>query len=106
MKKWETIPKEQLILMIKNSSSYKEALEKIGYSTFSANNKIIKEIAEIYNIDISHYSHTTMKDLNGQRFGKLTVIERDLSKPSGHQHKVSWLCQCECGNIVSVEGII
>lgn len=103
MKKWEVIPKEQLILMIKNSSSYKEALEKIGYSTFSANNKIIKEIAEIYDIDISHYNHTTMKDLKGQRFGRLIVIERDLSKPIGHQHKAFWICRCDCGNVVSVE---
>lgn len=38
-------------------------------------------------------------DRTGQRFGKLTVLGRDESK-SG---KVYWLCQCECGNVKSVE---
>ena len=104
MKKWENIPKEQLVSAIKNSSCFKEALEKIGYSTYSANNKIIREIANKYLIDISHYNHTTLKDLTGQRFNRLTVIKRDLSKPSGHQHKAFWICECDCGNIVSVEG--
>jgi len=65
MKKWENIPKEQLVSAIKNSSCFKEALEKIGYSTYSANNKIIREIANKYLIDISHYNHTTLKDLTG-----------------------------------------
>jgi len=29
-------------------------------------------------------------DLTGQRFGRLTVIERDEKK---------WLCRCDCGNV-------
>lgn len=33
-------------------------------------------------------------DLTGQRFGKLTVIEK-TRKESG---KVAWLCLCDCGN--------
>lgn len=33
-------------------------------------------------------------DLTGQRFGRLTVIERVASQ-SGHS---TWLCECECGN--------
>lgn len=38
-------------------------------------------------------------DLTGQRFGRLTVIERveDYVTPSG-QHKARWLCKCDCGN--------
>lgn len=32
-------------------------------------------------------------------FGKLTVIERAGSAKSGH---AQWLCQCECGNVVTV----
>jgi hypothetical protein len=42
-------------------------------------------------------------DLTGQRFGKLTVIERteDYVSPKGY-HSVRWLCQCDCGNIKSV----
>ena len=38
-------------------------------------------------------------DRTGQRFGKLTVVERDRSR-SG---KVFWICRCDCGNVKSVE---
>lgn len=43
------------------------------------------------------------KDLTGQRFGKLVVIERaeDYVSPSG-QPKIRWLCQCDCGNKTKV----
>lgn len=36
-------------------------------------------------------------DLTGQKFGRLTVIERAETKtlPSG-QHKTQWLCECDC----------
>ena len=39
------------------------------------------------------------KDLTGQQFGELTVIKRaeDYVSPKG-QHKVVWLCQCNCEN--------
>jgi hypothetical protein len=37
-------------------------------------------------------------NLTGQKFGKLTVIER--TKNQG-KHTV-WVCKCECGNIVKV----
>lgn len=36
-------------------------------------------------------------DLTGQKFGKLTVIKRDISKKG-----VYWLCKCDCGNIKSI----
>ena len=39
--------------------------------------------------------------LEGQRFGKLTVIERDETKPKG---TVYWICLCDCGNLTSVRG--
>lgn len=33
-------------------------------------------------------------DISGQRFGRLTVIER-----FGHNGKrITWLCKCDCGN--------
>ena len=38
--------------------------------------------------------------LEGQRFGKLTVIKRDMTKPKGI---VYWICQCDCGNVISVQ---
>lgn len=41
-------------------------------------------------------------DLTGKRFGKLVVLQRGESAPSG---KVKWLCQCDCGNQVLVMGL-
>ena len=38
-------------------------------------------------------------DLMGQKFGYLTVLKRDISKKDNHSY---WICQCDCGNIVSV----
>lgn len=45
-----------------------------------------------------------LKDLAGQKFGKLVVLKRDLSKPIGKCCFAYWVCQCECGNITSVRG--
>lgn len=46
------------------------------------------------------------KDLTGQRFGKLVVLElgpEPYVSPSGHRaHR--WRCQCECGNETVVTG--
>lgn len=43
-------------------------------------------------------------DLTGMKFGKLIVIERDLNPKSKVKGKIYWICQCECGNIITVEG--
>ena len=43
------------------------------------------------------------RDLTGQRFGKLTVLEPDPNPyiyPSGITAP-KWICKCDCGNIVS-----
>lgn len=39
-------------------------------------------------------------DLTGQKFGKLTVIERaeNYIYPNGKGIAVQWLCNCDCGN--------
>lgn len=37
-----------------------------------------------------------VKDLTGQRFGKLVVLERAGSNKDG---RATWLCRCDCGNI-------
>lgn len=39
-----------------------------------------------------------LKDLSGQKFGKLTV----LSYAGSDRNRSSWKCECECGNIVNV----
>lgn len=41
-------------------------------------------------------------DLTGQRFGRLTVIERAATKP-GYTN-ASWRCRCDCGNETVVRG--
>lgn len=43
-----------------------------------------------------------LKDLTGQRFGRLTVIERAESRRLGKQLKTFWLCRCDCGNMKEV----
>lgn len=46
-----------------------------------------------------------LKNRVGEKFGKLTVLERgpDYVSPKGNK-KVQWLCQCECGNTKLVRG--
>lgn len=39
-----------------------------------------------------------LKDLTGQRFGKLTVIER----AENDGKRTQWLCKCDCGKIFAV----
>ena len=38
--------------------------------------------------------HLNLHDLTGQKFGRLTVLERFSNK----KHHTRWLCICECGN--------
>ena len=52
-----------------------------------------------YNRDISSLKNT--KDLLGQRFGRLTVIEKTNQRDG---RAVQWKCKCDCGNIVIVTG--
>ena len=44
-------------------------------------------------------------DLTGQKFGRLTVIERadEYVSPKGQRH-IRWFCKCDCGNYVTVKG--
>lgn len=44
-----------------------------------------------------------IRDLTGQRFGRLTVLCRAQHErePSG-KSRVYWTCQCDCGNIATV----
>lgn len=46
-----------------------------------------------------------MKDLTGQKFGKLTVVRLDddeeyfTGRGGKRQKKIRWICQCECGKM-------
>ena len=39
----------------------------------------------------------------GTKYGKLTVLYQDNN--CNKNKKVKWICQCECGSIISVEGV-
>lgn len=41
-------------------------------------------------------------DLTGRRFGRLLVLSQGEPTTSAGQKKVMWLCQCDCGNTVTV----
>lgn len=43
-----------------------------------------------------------VRDLTNQTFGRLTVLHRDLTKPSGAGKSAYWVCQCECGAECSI----
>lgn len=42
-----------------------------------------------------------LKDLTGQRFGRLIVLERDYVQRRLHEAS-RWFCQCDCGAVISV----
>jgi hypothetical protein len=42
-----------------------------------------------------------IKDLTGARFGRLTVVKMTPERRGG---AVVWLCQCDCGGMLSVNG--
>ena len=44
---------------------------------------------------------TRCKDITGQRFGKLTVIQRAGNAKNG---AATWICRCDCGNEVTASG--
>jgi hypothetical protein len=40
-----------------------------------------------------------VKDITGEKFGKLTVLKRD-GYTNGKRKSILWLCKCDCGNEV------
>lgn len=42
------------------------------------------------------------KDIKGQRFGQLKVIEKDTRKNAKGQ--AYWICRCQCERLLSVRG--
>ena len=44
------------------------------------------------------------KDMTGEVFGKLTVL--DYASSDGVQRAASWLCRCECGEEIEVRGTV
>ena len=48
-------------------------------------------------------THCQFKDLEGQRFGRLTVVAFGGLQP-GRQSKAVWICRCDCGRWRTVLG--
>ena len=42
-----------------------------------------------------------MIDMTGKKINRLTVLERGKNTSSG---RATWVCQCECGNVITVVG--
>ena len=78
MKKYEQYDESFLRQVLIESQTFGECCDKLGYCRNSNSNKIIKEIALKYNIDISHFGF--YKNLKGRRFGRLVVLELNLEK--------------------------
>lgn len=38
---------------------------------------------------------SSLIDINGKKFGRLTVISRESNSQGG---QARWLCKCDCGN--------
>jgi len=62
--------------------------------------KIINEQTLKHNKSLS-CGCSRLEDLTGQKFGRLTVIEKDEVMTS-EKKETYWKCQCDCGNTVSV----
>lgn len=97
---YQNFTDDQLKKIILSSSSYKEALQKIGYVPKTNQNIIIKEIAERLNISLSHFKHSSSTDLKGKRFNYWTVIQKD-NHPKDNRNSY-WICKCDCGNVRSL----
>lgn len=44
----------------------------------------------------------TIRDLVGQRFGRLIVTGRATNTPAGSRMKAAWFCKCDCGKNIIV----
>lgn len=96
-KKWENFSFEEIKNFLMESKTKKEFCEKLGYNSHFS--RIIKSLLEKYpDLDYSHLEQNgKLKDLTGQRFGKLVVKERYV--PPDEKYKYTyWICECDCGN--------
>jgi hypothetical protein len=81
--------KEELEKDILDGLKLSDIISKYGFGVSK-----IYRLAKSYNLRIPR---RRKHNLNGRKFGRLTVIEMDRTKRNG-----SWFCQCECGKTTSV----
>lgn len=43
-----------------------------------------------------------IRDFSKEKVGKLQPLYIDETKPRGKGHNIYWICQCDCGNLISV----
>lgn len=86
-------------------SAYWKCLCECGNMVSIRSDKLLKGITHscgCYSKEVR--TEIFLKDLTNQRFGRLTVLKRDLDKPKGKGCFAYWSCKCDCGNIVSIRG--
>lgn len=79
------------IKSVKSSSLRRGEVQSCGCLR---NEKVYEKMQELDYID----------HLEGQRFGKLTVLSKDHEETKKHNNAVYWKCQCDCGKIKSIRG--
>ena len=106
-RKWEEIPLGKANDLANQRFNYLTALFRVNASHLGTwwlcqcdcGNQIIcrnNAIISGSTISCGCYKHkVNIKDLTGQRFGKLVILERDIQQKK-------WKCQCDCGNITYV----
>jgi hypothetical protein len=92
-----------VIERIKNNKKgiYWKCLCSCGKETVTRGDRLVKGrviSCGCYKKEVA--SKTKTVDLIGQKFGRLTVIERTGSDKNG----VKWRCKCSCGNYIEVHG--
>lgn len=91
---------EEIKKFLQLSKTKKQFAEYLGYVKIHKNTwtKIKSAFPEI-NFEIFK---SGLQDLTGKKFGKLTVLNRDLSV----KNRTKWFCQCDCGTILqySIDG--
>lgn len=99
--KWQKFSQEELLFIFQTSSSIKDAMQKIGYSTSGAGfYETAKKIAKNINFDLSIFNQ--LEDLSNKKFGRLTVKEHDIEK-SKEKKSTYWKCICDCGQNCSIK---
>ena len=72
---------------------HKESCSEMGKKYGPGNAKVMGQKYGAIN------GHKNFKDISGQKFGRLTALER-----VGKEYPVKWKCKCDCGNEVIVDG--
>lgn len=92
---WEKFSEKDLREIVKNSKSYKEVLQKLGYRNKREHYQRIKDFCERYSIEYSHLVTGNKDNLIGQQFGFMKVIGEDLNKNGTKSRNAYWFCECQ-----------